>query len=39
MTTQNRSLVVLVTAKTHEMGEDHERKLIWQRVPKQSATK
>ena len=26
-------------AKTHEMGEDHERKLVWQRVPKQSATK
>ena len=27
------------TAKTHEMGEDHERKLAWQRVSKQSATK
>jgi hypothetical protein len=26
-------------AKTREMGEDHERKLVWQRVPKQSATK
>jgi Lipocalin-like domain len=21
-------------AKTHEMGEDHERKLVWQRLPK-----
>ena len=28
-----------LTAKTHEMGEDHERKIVWQRVPKQSATK
>jgi lipocalin-like protein len=28
-----------MTAKTHEMGEDHERKLVWQRVPKQSFTK
>jgi len=28
-----------LTAKTHEMGEDHERKLVWQRVAKQSATK
>ena len=23
---------LIVTAKTHEMGEDHERKLVWQRV-------
>ena len=22
-----------LTAKTHEMGEDHERKLVWQRIP------
>jgi lipocalin-like protein len=28
-----------LTAKTHEMGEDHERKLVWQRLPKQPATK
>jgi hypothetical protein len=24
-----------LTAKTHEMGEDHERKLVWQRLPRQ----
>ena len=24
-----------LTAKTHEMGEDHQRKLVWQRVPRQ----
>jgi hypothetical protein len=24
---------LILTAKTHEMGEDHERKLVWQRVP------
>lgn len=24
---------LVLTAKTHEMGEDHERKLVWQRVP------
>lgn len=23
---------LILTAKTHEMGEDHERKLVWQRV-------
>lgn len=23
---------LVLTAKTHEMGEDHERKLVWQRV-------
>lgn len=28
-----------LTAKTHEMGEDHERKLVWLRLPRQSATK
>jgi len=22
-----------LTAKTHEMGEEHERKLVWQRIP------
>jgi Lipocalin-like domain len=24
---------LILTARTHEMGEDHERKLVWQRVP------
>ena len=24
-----------LTAKTHEMGEDHERKVVWQRLPQQ----
>lgn len=24
-----------LTAKTHEMGEDHQRKLVWQRLPRQ----
>jgi hypothetical protein len=28
-----------LTAKTHEMGEDHERKIVWQHLPKRSATK
>jgi len=23
---------LILTAKTHEMGEDHERKLVWQRI-------
>ena len=23
---------LILTAKTHEMGEDHERKVVWQRV-------
>jgi hypothetical protein len=23
---------LILTAKTHEMGEDHERKLVWQRA-------
>ena len=24
---------LILTAKTHEMGEEHERKLVWQRIP------
>jgi hypothetical protein len=23
---------LILTAKTHEMGEDHERKLVWERI-------
>jgi hypothetical protein len=28
---------LILTAKTHEMGEDHERKLVWQRVASPSS--
>jgi hypothetical protein len=27
---------LILTAKTHEMGEEHERKLVWQRIPADS---
>lgn len=30
---------LILTAKTHEMAEDHERKLVWQRLPQQQTTK
>jgi Lipocalin-like domain len=29
---------LVLTARTHEMGEDHERKLVWQRLSSQPGT-